>query len=110
MDCVDLALSCPYDETKQRPVGINPQKCTGTAYEGFVKIPKPRGGVRKGWIRMFVVVCDFKLFLYDIINTGDSSNISLTYANMSNSDSSYSTLINTPSISASTIIDMRYVM
>lgn len=97
MDCVDQALSCPYDETKQLPVDFNLEESTGTAYEGFVKVPNPKGGIRKGWIRMFVVVSDFKLFLYDIFNTGDPS------------DSSNSKLNTTASISANTIIDMRYV-
>lgn len=100
--CVDLGLPCPFDETKQRMVGIDPQKGIGTAYEGYVKIPKPRGGIRKGWVRMFVVVCDFKLFLYD--TQSDSLSSGLNYGNLSNMDAS---LMNTPSVSANTIIDMR---
>ncbi|XP_029822570.1 serine/threonine-protein kinase MRCK alpha isoform X2 [Ixodes scapularis] len=92
-DKVPAVCPVPMDQSEQtffqtaaskRPVGIDPTRGVGTAYEGYVKVPK-LGGVKKGWQRQFVAVCDFKLFLYDLLQ---EKNVQ-------------------PAVSASQVLDMR---
>ncbi|XP_072218144.1 serine/threonine-protein kinase MRCK beta isoform X2 [Leuresthes tenuis] len=64
-DHAPLVCPIPVEQTK-RPQGIDVQRGIGTAYKGYVRVPKP-SGVKKGWQRAFAVVSDCKLFLYDIL-------------------------------------------
>ncbi|XP_064197109.1 serine/threonine-protein kinase MRCK alpha-like isoform X6 [Anguilla rostrata] len=82
-DKVPAVCPIPPEQTKG-PLGIDPQKGIGTAYEGHVRVPKP-AGVKKGWQRAIAVVCDFKLFLYDLAESKTSQ----------------------PSVVVSQVIDMR---
>ncbi|KAJ7307124.1 hypothetical protein JRQ81_009106, partial [Phrynocephalus forsythii] len=60
------ATACPMPpEQLQKTLGVNPTSGTGTAFEGFLSVPKP-SGVKRGWQRAFAVVSDFKIFLFDV--------------------------------------------
>ncbi|KAM6435358.1 serine/threonine-protein kinase MRCK gamma [Liasis olivaceus] len=64
--CAAAASICPMPSDQlQKTLGVNPVNGTGTAFEGHLSVPKP-SGVRKGWQRAFVVVSDFKMFLFDV--------------------------------------------
>ncbi|XP_055969719.1 serine/threonine-protein kinase MRCK beta [Sorex fumeus] len=67
VSCKDSAPQvCPLPpEQAKRPLGVDVQRGIGTAYKGYVKVPKPTG-VKKGWQRAYAVVCDCRLFLYDL--------------------------------------------
>ncbi|XP_059782261.1 serine/threonine-protein kinase MRCK alpha-like [Balaenoptera ricei] len=71
--CVEEAPKiCPVPfHQKKGAFCLDSQKGMGTAYEGHVWIPK-KAGMKKGWQRALAVVCDFKLFLYDMDEEEDS--------------------------------------
>ena len=71
--CVDKLQPniCPMPQEQMNPhFGIDPKTGIGTAYEGFVKIPRSGGGVKKGWMRQYAVTCDYKFFLFDCVESG----------------------------------------
>ncbi|KAH9523079.1 Serine/threonine-protein kinase MRCK alpha, partial [Bulinus truncatus] len=65
VNCMDKCpQQCPIppDLAKRQ---YDSSKGQGTVLEGFVKVPR-QGGIKKGWMREYLVVCDFKLFLYEV--------------------------------------------
>ncbi|CAI9544508.1 unnamed protein product, partial [Staurois parvus] len=44
---------------------------SGTALEGYLSVPKP-AGVKKGWQRSYVIISDFKIFVYDVNNQANT--------------------------------------
>ncbi|XP_015266277.1 PREDICTED: serine/threonine-protein kinase MRCK gamma [Gekko japonicus] len=64
--CAGGVSICPAPpEQLQKTMGVNPTTGTGTAFEGFLSVPKP-AGVKKGWQRAFAVISDFKIFLFEV--------------------------------------------
>eukprot|EP00050_Salpingoeca_kvevrii_P014491 m.36743 g.36743 ORF g.36743 m.36743 type:complete len:1734 (-) comp5794_c0_seq2:1813-7014(-) len=57
-------LKCPIPYNASPPSFVNPAQGRGTAYEGWVMVPKP-GGVRKGWRQAWLAVCDGVVSLHE---------------------------------------------
>lgn len=89
--CPKVPNHCLLPGDQKRPLGIDPTKGIGTAYEGYVKVPK-QGFIKRGWQRQFVVVCDFKLFLYDEERNGQPSVCVTQVLDMRDPDFSVSTV------------------
>ncbi|XP_073739610.1 serine/threonine-protein kinase MRCK gamma isoform X6 [Callorhinus ursinus] len=63
--CAPQAPPCPVPPDLLRAaLGVHPETGTGTAYEGFLSVPRP-SGVRRGWQRVFAALSDSRLLLFD---------------------------------------------
>ncbi|XP_047372804.1 serine/threonine-protein kinase MRCK gamma isoform X3 [Sciurus carolinensis] len=63
--CAPQAPPCPVPpELLRTALGVHPETCTGTAYEGFLSVPRP-SGVRRGWQRVYAALSDSRLLLFD---------------------------------------------
>ena len=47
----------------------------------ILQIPKP-GGVKRGWMKTFAVVCDFKIIFYEVTGSSQVSNTMLQVIDM----------------------------
>ncbi|XP_065912103.1 serine/threonine-protein kinase MRCK alpha-like [Dysidea avara] len=74
--CADKLPNCPIPPSHAASVGLDGYHGVGTALEGWVRIPKP-GGVRKGWMKQYAIICDFKLFVHNI--QADTPNMTVTH-------------------------------
>ncbi|XP_058161206.1 serine/threonine-protein kinase MRCK gamma isoform X1 [Dasypus novemcinctus] len=63
--CAPQAPPCPVPpDLLHTALGVHPEMGTGTAYEGFLSVPRP-SGVRRGWQRVFAALSDSRLLLFD---------------------------------------------
>nr|ACH92555.1 CDC42 binding protein kinase gamma (predicted) [Otolemur garnettii] len=63
--CAAKAPPCPVPpDLLHTALGVHPETGTGTAYEGFLSVPRP-SGVRRGWQRVFAALSDSRLLLFD---------------------------------------------
>ncbi|XP_039100769.1 serine/threonine-protein kinase MRCK gamma isoform X2 [Hyaena hyaena] len=63
--CAPQAPPCPVPpDLLCTALGVHPETGTGTAYEGFLSVPRP-SGVRRGWQRVFAALSDSRLLLFD---------------------------------------------
>ncbi|MXQ90665.1 hypothetical protein E5288_WYG016341 [Bos mutus] len=66
LGCDGETLSPPahHPPLRQPQPPVHPETGTGTAYEGFLSVPRP-SGVRRGWQRVFAALSDSRLLLFD---------------------------------------------
>ncbi|XP_066439051.1 serine/threonine-protein kinase MRCK gamma [Eleutherodactylus coqui] len=65
LSCSEGATICPSPPSQnKRILGVDPNTGSGTALEGNLSIPKP-AGVKKGWQRVYAIISDFKILMYD---------------------------------------------
>lgn len=80
-------------------MGIDSQTGRGTAHEAFIRVPKP-GGVKRGWMRAYAVVCDYKVLIYEAISERHSNNNLICALDMKDEEFQVSTALSADVIHA----------